>query len=100
MRYDTDIRVFEDNFKSLKNKHFLTFFSPNSRYQIHIAIYEDKVLEFYKPDNVPTGFEEKMSLKVKIPRVGCLKLTTSLVIVSLKFKTLILQIHCYLLLEK
>ena len=31
---------------------------------------------------------------------GFLKLTTSLVNVSLKFKTLILQIHCYFLLEK
>ena len=31
---------------------------------------------------------------------GCSKLTTSLVNVSLKFKTLILQIHCYSLLEK
>ena len=31
---------------------------------------------------------------------GCSKLTTSLVNVSLKFKTLILQIHCYFLLEK
>ena len=31
---------------------------------------------------------------------GCLKLTTLLVNVSLKFKTLILQMHCYFLLEK
>ena len=31
---------------------------------------------------------------------GCSKLTMSLVNVSLKFKTLILQIHCYFLLEK
>ena len=31
---------------------------------------------------------------------GCSKLTTSLVNVSLKFKTLILQILCYFLLEK
>ena len=34
------------------------------------------------------------------PGAGCSKLTTSLVNVSLKFKTLILQIHCYFLLEK
>ena len=31
---------------------------------------------------------------------SCSKLTTSLVNVSLKFKMLILQIHCYFLLEK
>ena len=33
------------------------------------------------------------------PGAGCSKLTTSLVNVSLKFKTLILQIHCYFLLK-
>ena len=33
-------------------------------------------------------------------RAGCSKLTLSLVNVSLKFKTLILQIHCYFLFEK
>ena len=31
---------------------------------------------------------------------GCSKLTTSLVNLSLNFQTLILQIHCYILLEK
>ena len=31
---------------------------------------------------------------------SCSKLTTSLVNVSLKFQTLILQIHCYFLLKK
>ena len=32
--------------------------------------------------------------------VGCSKLTMSLVNISLKFQTLILQIHCYFLLKK
>ena len=40
-----------------------------------------------------------MSL-VYCPGASCSKLTTSLVYVLLKFKTLILQIHCYFLLEK
>ena len=31
---------------------------------------------------------------------SCSKLTTSLVNISLKFQTLILQIHCYFLLKK
>ena len=35
-----------------------------------------------------------------IPGPSCSKLTTLLVNVSLKFQTLILQIHCYFLLEK
>ena len=35
-----------------------------------------------------------------ITGASCSKLTTSLVNVSLKFKTLIYQIHCYFLLEK
>ena len=39
-------------------------------------------------------------IKVNISGAGCSKLTTSLVNVSLRFKTLILQIHCYFLLEK
>ena len=50
---------------------------------------------------------EKKSLYVFVmrdiqytPGPSCSKLTTSLVIVSLKFKTLILQIHCYFLLKK
>ena len=34
------------------------------------------------------------------PGPSCSKLTTSLVNVSLKFQTLILQIHCYFLLKK
>ena len=34
------------------------------------------------------------------PGVSCSKLTMSLVNVSLKFQTLILQIHCYFLLKK
>ena len=34
------------------------------------------------------------------PGAVCSKLTTSLVNVSLEFKTLILQTHCYFLLEK
>ena len=34
------------------------------------------------------------------PGGACSKLTTSLVNVSLKFKTLVLQIHCYFLLDK
>ena len=36
----------------------------------------------------------------KRPGASCSKLTTSLVNVSLKFQTLILQIHCYFLLKK
>ena len=39
-------------------------------------------------------------LDTKHPGAGCSKVTASLVNVSLKFKTLILQIHCYFLLEK
>ena len=39
-------------------------------------------------------------LNGKIPGPSCSKLTTSLVSVSLKFQTLILQIHCYFLLKK
>ena len=35
-----------------------------------------------------------------LPGPSCSKLTTSLVSVSLKFQTLILQIHCYFLLKK
>ena len=35
-----------------------------------------------------------------LPGPSCSKLTTSLVNVSLKFQTLILQIHCYFLLKK
>ena len=34
------------------------------------------------------------------PGPSCSKLTTSLTNVSLKFQTLILQIHCYFLLKK
>ena len=34
------------------------------------------------------------------PGPSCSKLTTSLVNVSLKFQTLILQIHCYFFVEK
>ena len=52
-----------------------------------------------------------MSIRVKViqrlciksnlrPGPSCSKLTTSLVNVSLKFQTLILQIHCYFLLKK
>ena len=37
---------------------------------------------------------------VRNPGPSCSKLTTSLVNVSLKFQTLILQIHCYFLLKK
>ena len=43
---------------------------------------------------------EKMDLLDLQPGAGCSKLTTSLVNVSLKLKTLKLQIHCYILLEK
>ena len=32
---------------------------------------------------------------IRVPGPSCSKLTTSLVNVSLKFQTLILQIHCY-----
>ena len=35
-----------------------------------------------------------------IPGASCSKLTTSLVNVSLKFQTLLLQIHCYFLFKK
>ena len=41
-----------------------------------------------------------LTFTVKSPGPGCSKLTTSLVNVSLKFKTLLIQIHCYFLLEK
>ena len=37
------------------------------------------------------------SFYLRTPGPSCSKLTTSLVNVSLKFQTLILQIHCYLL---
>ena len=39
-------------------------------------------------------------LHIEIPGPSCSKLTMSLVNVSLKFQTLILQIHCYFLLKK
>ena len=41
-----------------------------------------------------------MFMLVTISGPSCSKLTTSLVNVSLKFQTLILQIHCYFLLKK
>ena len=41
-----------------------------------------------------------LSLMGKQSGASCSKLTTSLVKVSLKSETLILQIHCYFLLEK
>ena len=41
-----------------------------------------------------------MCYKLKTTGPSCSKLTTSLVNVSLKFQTLILQIHCYFLLKK
>ena len=43
----------------------------------------------------PTGRDTKTTYSTG---PSCSKLTTSLVNVSLKFQTLILQIHCYLLL--
>ena len=43
-------------------------------------------------------FRAKCAFKTSV--ASCLKLTTSLVNVSLKFKMIILQIHCYFLLEK
>ena len=51
------------------------------------------------------GFEICFYAKIIIflenfPGASCSKLTTSLVNVSLKFQTLILQIHCYFLLKK
>ena len=41
-----------------------------------------------------------LPLKVYTPGPSCSKLMTSLVNVSFKFQTLILQIHCYFLLKK
>ena len=55
-------------------------------------------LTFIMPSTNGTMFCN--SFDMTRPGVGCSKLTTSLVNVSLKFKTLILQIHCYFLLEK
>ena len=43
---------------------------------------------------------EKPGIEPATPGPSCSKLTTSLVNVSLKFQTLILQIHCYFLLKK
>ena len=48
----------------------------------------------------PEGFKKTARCHSYHPGAGCLKLTTLLVNVFLKFKTLILQIHCYFLLEK
>ena len=48
----------------------------------------------------PTLYRLPLSCHLPTPGAGCSKLTTSLVNVSLKFKTLILQIHCYFLFEK
>ena len=47
----------------------------------------------------PLSFSFRLFI-AKLSGAGCSKLTTSLVNVSLKFKMLILQIHCYFLLEK
>ena len=49
---------------------------------------------FYRILTSPTTFY------LQRPGPSCSKLTTSLVNVSLKFQTLILQIHCYFLLKK
>ena len=43
---------------------------------------------------------KKTRLEIATSGASCSKLTTSLVNVSLKFQTLILQIHCYFLLKK
>ena len=43
------------------------------------------------------SFTHTSSLSLVIPWASCSKLTTSLVNVSLKFQTLILQMHCYFL---
>ena len=40
------------------------------------------------------------TLTLSTPGPSCSKLTTSLVNISLKFQTLILQVHCYFLLKK
>ena len=61
----------------------------------------------YTLDNsVPGGlYHETVSFYIPKPKFvylgpSCSKLTTSLVNVSLKFQTLILQIHCHFLLKK
>ena len=58
-----------------------------------------------KPDaDITESFQKKnaghIKQTTKYPGPSCSKLTTSLVNVSLKFQTLILQIHCYFLLKK
>ena len=50
--------------------------------------------------NLPSRHYSNDTKEIKIPGPSCSKLTTSLVNVSLKFQTLILQIHCYFLLKK
>ena len=48
-----------------------------------------------------TGLPDHVRIAIILkPGPSCSKLTTSLVNVSLKFQTLILQIHCYFLLKK
>ena len=81
-----------------------------------------KILALTVPDRVPsvthtsqtdklTDCTDRLTWKVinnrsdameieYISGASCSKLTTSLVNVSLKFQTLILQIHCYFLLKK
>ena len=50
--------------------------------------------------SVKLEFQEFVVPNFKTPGASYSKLTTSLVNVSLKFQTLILQIHCYFLLKK
>ena len=45
-------------------------------------------------------FFSLVMMEPKLPGPGCSKLMTSLLKVSFKFQTLILQIHCYFLLKK
>ena len=61
---------------------------------------EREVLGFQSPLAALCGVVEQVSLNPNNTGASCSKLTTSLVNVSLKFETLILQIHCYFLLKK
>ena len=78
----------------------LSFHRQNSIYFIYSSA--AALLSFTTKNKIPLNYMIVEVCWMAKYRSGpsCSKLTTSLVNVSLKFQTLILQIHCYFLLKK
>ena len=69
---------------------------------LHVKIHKQTIncTRLYMASKVNVKVKGKLQMQHYKSGPSCSKLTTSLVNVSLKFQTLILQIHCYFFVEK